>query len=182
MEFDSVNVAGVHSRKTVYNFETREFAVSDAGIHLLRDGYNYQTIHFSDVRKIVIEKGKEIPNWIGAFMLGTAILYAAVDFSFMTFDAFISKNGSPLQLQILVFLILIGCAGGCFVHSSLRRGVVIRIGYGNDKLDRFPLREIIMQNRLDDFLFMLRSKLDSRIIIRLKKKPRRQIVSQDRLG
>lgn len=72
-----------------YNFETREFAVSDAGIHLLRDRYNYQTIPFSEIKRAVIEKGKETPNWIGATLLGTAMLYAAIDFSLITIDNFL---------------------------------------------------------------------------------------------
>lgn len=157
---------------TSYNFETREFAVSDAGIHLLRDRYNCQTIRFSEIKQIVIEKGKETPNWIGAFMLGTAIIYAAIDVSMITIDGFISRDGSMNRLQILVFLLLIGCAGGCFVYSALQYGVILRVIYGKGKRDRFPLKEIIMQDRFDDLLFMLTSKLDARLIIKLKKKPR----------
>ena len=154
---------------TSYNFEAREFAVSDAGIHLLRDRYNYRTIRFSEIKRIVVGKGKETPNWIGAFMLGTAILYAAVDFSMITIDGFISGNANAGQLKMLVFLLLIGCAGGCFVYSSLQQGVILRISYGNGKRDRFPLREIIMQGQFGDLLFMLDSKLDSRLIVKLKK-------------
>jgi hypothetical protein len=172
----------IPSSMTSYNFETREFAVSDAGIHLLRDRYNYRTIRFSEIKQIVIGKGKETPNWIGAFMLGTAIIYAAIDFSMITFDGFISGNGNMWQVQMFVFLLLIGCAGGCFVYSSLQQGLILRISYANGKRDRFPLREIIMQDRFDDLLFMLTSKLDSRIIVKLKKKPRRQISSAGRLG
>jgi len=154
---------------TSYNFETREFAVSDAGIHLLRDRYNYRTIRFSEIRRIVIEKGKETPNWIGAFMLGTAILYAAIDFSMITIDSFVSGNANTGQAKIFVFLLLIGCAGGCFVYSSLQQGVILRVSYGNDKRDRFPLKEIIMQGQFGDLLFLLKSKLDSRLIVKLKK-------------
>jgi len=161
---------------STYNFETREFAVSDAGIHLLRDRYNYRTIRFSEINQITIEKGKETPNWIGAFMLGTAVIYAAVDFSLMTIDSFISGNGNTRLVQMLVFLLLIGCAGGCFVYSSLQHGVVLRVSYKNRKRDRFPLREIIMQDRFDDLMFMLTSKIGSRIIVRLKTKPRPKIL------
>lgn len=96
-------------------------------------------------------------------------LSAAIDFSIITFDAFNSENGNATQVQIFVFLLVIGCAGGCFVHSSLQEGIILRISYANGKRDRFPLREIIMQGRLDDLLFTLTSKLDSRIIIKLKK-------------
>lgn len=165
-------MAPIPTGMTSYNFETREFAVSDAGIHLLRDRYNYRTIRFSEVKRIVIEKGKETPNWIGGFMLGTAILYAAVDFSMMTIDSFISGNGNTRQVQMFVFLLLIGCAGGCFVYSSLQQGVILRISYANGKRDRFPLKEIIMQDRLYDLLFMLKAKLDLRLIVKLKKKSR----------
>lgn len=83
---------------------------------------------------------------------------------------------------MLVFLLLIGCAGGCFVYSSLQHGVVLRVICKNRKRDRFPLREIIMQDRFDDLLFMLTGKLGSRIIVRLKTKPRSKIRSVSRLG
>lgn len=146
---------------------------------MLRERYNYRTIRFSEIKRVVIEKGKETPNWIGAFMLGTAILYAAIDFSMITIDGFIAGNGNTSQLQMVVFLLLIGCAGGCFVYSSLQQGVILRISYANGKRDRFPLNEIIMQDRFDDLLFMLTSKLDSRLIVKLKKKPRPQIGSAD---
>ena len=166
---------------STYNFETREFAVSDAGIHLLRDRYNYRTIRFSEINQITIEKGKETPNWIGAFMLGTAILYAAVDFSMITIYNFISGNVDTRQVHMFVFLLLFGCAGGCFVYSSLQHGVVLRISYKNGKRDKFPLKEIIMQDRFDDLLFILTSKLESRLIVKLKRKPPREIGSVSRL-
>ena len=80
-----------------YNFETNEFAISDTGIHLLRDRYNYRTIRFSQIKQIVIEKGQETPNWIGAFIFGTAIIYAAIDLSIITIDGFMSgKNGNAV--------------------------------------------------------------------------------------
>lgn len=154
---------------STYNFETREFAVSDAGIHLLRDRYNYRTIRFSDIRQIVIDQGKETPNWIGAFMLGTAIIYASIDFSMITIDSIVSGNGDASQVRMFVFLLLMGCAGGCFVYSSLQYGVILRVRYANGKRDRFPLKEILMQDRFDDLVFMLTSKLDSKLIVRLKK-------------
>lgn len=158
-----------------YNFETREFAVSDAGIHLLRDRYNYRTIRFSEIKRIAIEKGQETPNWIGVFILGTAIIFAAVDFSMASIDSFISGSATTGHAKILIFLLLIGCAGSCFVYSSLQKGIILRISYGNGKQDRFPLRVIIMQGRFDDLLFLLRSKMDSRLIVKLKKKRRPQI-------
>ena len=154
---------------TRYNFETREFAVSDAGIHLLRDRYNYATIRFAEIKRIAIEKGNETPNWIGAFILGTAILYAAVDFSMSSIESFISGNGNTGLVKILVFLLLIGCAGGYFVYSSVQHGIILRISYGIGKRDRFPLRTIVMQGQLDDLLFLLKNKLNSRLIIKLKK-------------
>ena len=154
---------------TSYNFKTREFAVSDVGIHLLRSGYNYQTVPFSHIKQIIIEKGKETPNWIGVFLLGTAILYAAVDFSMISIDNFVYGNAGAGHAKLLVFLLLLGCAGGTFVHSSLRHGVIVRIIYGSGKHDRFPLKEIIDQGKFGDLLFMLQSKLDSRRTVKLKK-------------
>jgi hypothetical protein len=56
-------------------------------------------IRFSEIKGIVIEKGKETLNWMGAFMLGTAILYGAVDFSLTTIDNFISGNGGADSLK-----------------------------------------------------------------------------------
>jgi hypothetical protein len=155
-----------------YYYETREFAISDAGIHLLRDRYNYRTIRFSDTNRIIIERGKETPNWIGAFLLGTVILYTAVDASMLSIDNFVFGNKSAGYLKILVFLLLFGCAGGCFVYSSVQHGIILRISYGKGKHDRFPLRTIIRQGQFNDLLFLLTSKLDSKLIVRLKQKSR----------
>lgn len=152
-----------------YNFETRDFAVSDTGIHLLRSRFNYRTILFSEIKRIIIEKGKVTPNWIGAFILGTAILYGAVDLSLMTIDDFIVGKADAGSAKILVFVILIGCAGGSFIYSSVRRGIILRVSYGNDKSDKFSLKDIILRGQLADLLFMLSSKLDSRLIVKLRK-------------
>lgn len=60
-------------------------------------------------------------------MLGTAILYAAVDFWMTSIDSFVFGNASAGEAKLLVFLLLMGCAGGSFVYSSLQQGIILRI-------------------------------------------------------
>ena len=149
---------------TNYNFRTTEFGISDIGIHLLRSGFNYRTITFSEIDRLRIEKGKEIHNWWLVFILGAALIGYGVYLSIGMIKALIEGNISARQAR-MIFLLLIPVAGGYFVYNSVQAGLVLRMYCSNGDKDMFPLREIIKDNKLEEFKTYLKDKIGTRVQI-----------------
>ena len=144
-----------------YNFHTSEFGISDTGIHLLRSGFNYRTIGFAQIRRIRIEKGKELHNWWMVFIIGAALIGLGVHLSIGTIKMFVEGNVAPRHAR-MIFLLLIPVAGGYFVYNSLQTGLILKIDCSNGDKDMFPLKELIEEKKLAEFKTYLKGRIGPR--------------------
>lgn len=145
-----------------YNFQTSEFGISETGIHLLRSGFNYRTIDFAQIRRIQIEKGKELHNWWMVFIIGAALIGLGVYLSIGTIKMFVEGNVAPRHAR-MIFLLLIPVAGGYFVYNSLETGLILKIDCSNGEKDMFPLKEIVKEKKLTEFKTYLRDRIGTRV-------------------
>lgn len=137
-----------------YIFQTSEFGVSGSGIHLLRSGFEYKTIAWNQVSSVKIERGRELHNWWIILLLGIALLGVGGYLTVRTIDIFMNKEHAELYVKMALFFLIPGI-GLYFVLNSLRTGTILRIKYASGKNDKFSLREIIRENRLNEFQSLL---------------------------
>jgi hypothetical protein len=149
---------------TTYNFQTGEFGISNHGVHLLRSGFNYKTITFSELKRIKIEKGKELHNWWLVFIMGAALIGVGVYLSLGAITILIEGNVSPRHAK-MILLLLIPVAGGYFVYNSFQTGLVLKIYCVNGDKDMFPLREIVKEGKLKEFKRFLKDKVRTKVQI-----------------
>jgi hypothetical protein len=147
---------------TPYIYHTREFALSHEGIHLLRSGFNYNSIPFSDIKRMRIEKGREIHNWILIFIIGAVLIIVGIAISINVIKILI-RGDLSIKGAKMILLFFIPIVGAFFVYNSLQTGIVLKIDFSDGTKDMFPLKEIAKQKRLNDFTTFLRNKLESRI-------------------
>ena len=147
---------------TTYIFQTEEFGISDNGIHLLRSGFNYRTIRFEEIKRIQIEKGKELHNWWVIFIIGAALIGLGIYLSIGIIKVLIEGNVAPRHAR-MIFLLLIPAVGGYFVYNSLQTGLVLKIDCLNGDKDMFPLREIVKGKKLKELKTYLKDKIGTRV-------------------
>jgi len=146
-----------------YYFETQDFGLSDQGIHLLRSRYNYKTIDFNQVAKIIIERGKELNNWIAILVLGVALVsfalyYAVGMFNFLTDGVRGRVSIQEILVPLIPFLMGVYC-----MYSSTRNGIVMRVFTMDGKHERFPLKELEQKQELAPFQQLLKEKAGTKI-------------------
>jgi hypothetical protein len=147
---------------TTYNFKTSEFGLSTDGVHLFRSDFNYKTIRFSEIKRIKIEKGKELHNWWLVFLLGAALIGLGVYLSLGTIKILIEGDISPRHAR-MILLLLIPVAGGYFVYNSLQTGLILKIECVDGERDMFPLKDIIKKQKLKELKVFLSYKVGTRI-------------------
>lgn len=156
------NIFSERPSMTTYNFKTSEFGLTTEGVHLLRSDFNYKTIRFSEIKRIKIEKGKELHNWWLVFLLGAALIGLGVYLSLGTIKILIDGDISPRHAR-MIFLLLIPVAGGYFVYNSLQTGLILKIECVDGERDMFPLKDIIKKQKLKELKVFLNDKIGTRI-------------------
>jgi hypothetical protein len=139
-----------------YHFWTNEFGVSDKGIHLLRSGFNYETIAFP-----------QIHNWFVIFVIGLILLVPGIYFAIEVVKFLAGGDYRPHSARMALFL-FIPLVGLYFIYTSLQTGLILKIYYGRNRKDKFPLRKIIVEKRMNDFEQLMKNKLSAKF--RVKKK------------
>ncbi len=150
---------------TEYYFETREFGLSDKGIHLLRSGYNYETHDYSDIDTLTVEKGKELNNWIIIFVIGLCLVTFSIWYSFRLFNIIYNREVNVIYIENLFVPLIPFMVGLYCVYTSTRNGTVLRLKTTKDKKDKFSLREIEKENKLEGFKQLLKDKLHTKVKI-----------------
>lgn len=145
-----------------YDFQTKEFGISNQGIHLLRSGFNHRTITFSEIESARIVKGMKIRNGWLVFLLGTIMIVFGVYLSIGTINALMSGNIEPRHARMIMFL-FIPIIGGYFTYNSLQMGLVLKIDCSNGDRDMFPLDEIIKKKKVKELRAYLVDKLGTRV-------------------
>ena len=145
-----------------YYFKTNEFGVTDRGIHLLRSGFNYETIDFAQIHKLEIETGKELNNWLAILVIGLILLAPGIYFAINVINVLVHGDISPYGARIAL-LLFIPLVGVYFIYASLQTGTILKLYYGRDKKNKFPLRQIVREKRMDDFKLLMRDKLSGKL-------------------
>lgn len=148
-----------------YYFETREFGVSDIGIHLLRSRFNYETIEFNHLDNLTIERGKELNNWMAILIIGLCLFSFSIYYSLKLFNSVNSNEVNVIYFEHILVPLIPFMLGGYCLYSSTRNGVVLRIRTIKNKTDKFPLKELEKDNKLESFQDFLKKKLNTRVKI-----------------
>jgi hypothetical protein len=145
-----------------YYFTTSEFGVSDNGVHLLRSGYNYRTINYSEIKRARIIKGKELDNWFIIFLIGLTMLVAGLFLTFRLIDTLMTAEVTRAGLR-LGYLFFIPVVGAFFVYQSFQTGLLLKLEFTDNRTSKFPLRQIVKADRLNEFQKLFKEKLESRL-------------------
>lgn len=145
-----------------YNFETREFGLSDKGIHLLRSRFNYETIEFSHIDTVTIEKGKELNNWFVILVIGLGLLAFAAYYSWRIFQIIVNREVSVISMEEVLVPLIPFMLGGYCVYSSTRNGTIMRVRTRKYATNKFPLKEIEEKGQLEQLQQFLQGTLHQR--------------------
>jgi hypothetical protein len=145
-----------------YYHETREFGVSDQGIHLLRSRYNYKTYDFNNVAKVIIERGKELNNWIAILVLGLALVSFALYYAVGMVELLTDYVRDRISIQEILVPLIPFLMGAYCLYSSTRNGTIMRVSTAEGKSERFPLKELEEKHELTSFKQLLKEKWEQR--------------------
>jgi hypothetical protein len=146
-----------------YHFETREFGVSDTGIHLLRSRFNYETIEFDQLDNLTIEKGKELNNWVAILLLGLVFVSFSFYYTIRLFWVIDNNEVNRIYIEEMLVPLIPFMIGGYCLYSSTRNGTVLRLRTIKNRTDKFPLKELVKDNKLGPFQDLLKQKLNTKI-------------------
>ena len=148
-----------------YYFETREFGVSDIGIHLLRSRFNYETVEFNQLDNVTIERGKELNNWVAILIIGLSLFSFSIYYSLKLFNVVNSNEVNVIYVEHILVPLIPFMLGGYCLYSSTRNGVVLRIRTIKNKTNKFPLKELEKDNKLESLQDFLKKKLNTKVKI-----------------
>ncbi len=140
----------------LYKFETDEFGLSGSGIHLLRSRFNYETIDLAVIDNIIIEKGRQVNNWIGLLVFGL-VLFAFGSYMGIRiiYEYFFAYNFTRFYIEQFVLPVLPLCIGIFSIYISIKRGPVILITAKN-KRKRFSIGQLKRKSQIDDLITFLK--------------------------
>lgn len=147
---------------TNYHFETKEFGISDTGIHLLRSRFNYETIEFTQLESLRVEKGKELNNWVVVLIIGLALVSFGVYYCLRMYDILDTGAVRVVNIEELLVPLLPLLMGGYCVYSSTRNGIILRVRTVKGKAEKFPLKELEEDDKLNALKDFLKGKLTAR--------------------
>jgi hypothetical protein len=101
-------------------------------------------------------------NWIIVFILGTILILPGLYLAIKLIAVLLHGDLNPRSAR-MVLLFLIPVVGGYFIYSSLKTGTILQIYYGDDKTDKFTLKDIISEDRITEFTSLMRDKLNSKL-------------------
>lgn len=143
-----------------YLFETNEFGLSKESFHLLRNRYNFKTYQTQEITSLLIEKGKQINNWILVFIIGLSLVAFSIYYSVNLFNFVMDDETRMIYIEQFVIPLLPLLIGGYCLYESLRTGPVIRLELKDDKTKSFPLARVKKDNRMDLLMVVLKDSTD----------------------
>jgi len=150
-----------------YKFETREFGISEEGVHFLRNRYNYKTVEFNKIEKLIIERGKELNNWLLILIIGLILTSFALFYSIKLFQLFNSNEVSRIYIEEILIPVLPLMLGVYCLYASTKNCTILRLITIDKKGKKFPMKEIERKGELKVFTEFLKDNLKSKIKINL---------------
>ena len=149
---------------TAYQFEGKDFALSNEGIHLLRSRYNFKTIQFQQVEQAVIKRGTEVSNAFVALVLGVLLTLFAFYQARIVVNFFLDPQPGTIHIETIVLPVIPALLGIYLIYISTRRGPIltVRSKEGNRKM---RLREFQKSNELNNLKIYLGERLSNRLLV-----------------
>ncbi len=139
-----------------YNFETRDFGLSETGIHLLRSRFNYKTYPFSEIDSLIVEKGKELKNWLVILIFGIALTSFSIYYSAVLYSVLNDEKTQRIYIEELLIPLIPFLLGLYCLYASTRNVTILRITTKTNKKDKLSLYSIKKENKLDDLIQFLK--------------------------
>ena len=147
-----------------YDFEGRDFALSNKGIHLLRSRYNYKTIEYDDIQKAIIKRGVEISNAFVVLILGILLSAFALYQAWTVIQFFLSNEGGTIYIETIVLPVIPGILGIYLLYLAAKKGLILTIQSNNGNR-KMRLNEFVKSNKINDLRIFLGEKLSTRLVI-----------------
>jgi hypothetical protein len=141
-----------------YNFQTREFGVSESGFHLLRSGFNYETLSFEKIDRISVGRGRMVNNWIAILIAGVALVSFSIYYAIRLSGIMSDPDVNVIYIEEIIVPVLPFFIGLFCLYSSTRNGTILRITTIERQSRRFPLADIEKAGDLPQFQEFLRDK------------------------
>lgn len=156
-----------------YTFETDSIGFYEHGIGLLRNNYVFDSIDYTNIKRIILQRGHLVKNWFLLLVLGfiqitgAAFILLPIANSFLQISDFsvflICRGVKGYGLLAVIFILVFGIY--CIV-VSLKCSIIIKI-YPSSKMRRFSLEKIVKEKKIDDFITQLREWGDMEILVNL---------------
>lgn len=151
-----------------YLLETREFGVSDKGIHLLRSRFNYLTIDYNDIDELVIEKGKELNNWVLLLVIGLGLLLFSFWYCFRLFEILDGSGLTVIYIEEIIVPVIPFLAGVYFTYSSTRNSTIMKIKTKGTWYKKLSLANLEKDKNVNKLTSILRDNIQGRLLVNLK--------------
>lgn len=146
-----------------YDFESKDFALSDKGVHLLRNRFNYKTISFTELDKATFTKDVETKNVGLTWVVGILLILFAIFQSKGVYESFNDPSVREIYIESIVLPVLPFLIGLYCVYISVKKvpTLLVEIPGGKYKLN---LEDIIKSQQLDNLQAYLKTKLRTKVI------------------
>jgi hypothetical protein len=131
-----------------YQFQTREFAISEEGVHFLRSGFNYRTIPFSEINSFKISRGHLLKKWRITLVFGLALFFFSLYLILGLFNFFNSAITRTVYIEELLIPLFPFLTGAYCIYASLQKGTVLTFTR-KGKQEQLPLVEIEKSGQLE---------------------------------
>ncbi len=154
----------VKPSQTIYDFESKDFALSANGVHLLRNGFNFKTISFQELDKATFKKDVEPKNVGLTLIAGILLILFALFQSKGVYESFNDPAEYTIYIESIVLPVLPFLIGLYCIFISAKKVPTLLVEKKNEK-HKLNLKDAINNHQLDDLKAYLRTKLRTKFNI-----------------
>ncbi len=147
------------------SFATKYFGISAEGFQFRRNGFTYKTIPLSEINSIVIERGKEMNNWLVLHLFGWALLLGAIFYYVELFASLTREDWWVFFSRTGWIPLLPGAMGVYCLIMSLKTGILLKIETIAGNKAKFPLHSIQKSGRMFSLKLYLQAEPQLRKIV-----------------
>ena len=144
-----------------YEFQAKDFALSQQGVHLLRNRFNYNNVDFNDINKASITRAVETNNVVLTLIAGALLLAFAIYQSIGVYEAFYDPSTHIIyteSISVIVFPLLLGFY--C-IYISVKK-IPVLIVEVKSKKHKLILKDVVKAGRIYDLESYLKKQLKER--------------------
>lgn len=143
-------------KENLFNFQTAEFAISTESFHFLRNGFNYKTLNSHEVKELILEKGRQVNNWLLILLIGIGLVGFSIYYSYTLFF-YVTDNetSDPIYIESFVIPIIPMFLGLYSLFISLTTGPILRMVLHSNKSRHFPLAKTKKEGKIETLLLAI---------------------------